>query len=174
MAYADAQGLLARIVNDAGQSYVVVNEVKGMKANETLRVLVGYVVEETGRVRVYTAHSIPILADASKQEKRAYDPVGIESAWLGGGYLNLHLLPKTRGGKQAWAFLRDSTSTNSLGGTTYHLSLFHAQLQDSTAYSTHFYTCVSLDSIASSFADTDSLIFTVFTFGGPRQWQYKP
>ena len=172
IAQADGQGQLSTIICDRGQTYKVSNGIAGLKANERVRALVGYVIQEDGRVQVYTAQVVPVLSDASEEEKLAQDPTGIESVWQGGGFLNFHFLPKTRGGQQGWAFLRDSIHANILGGTNYYLSLYHDQMEDVEAYSAHFYACVSQDSIASSFTATDSVVFAVCTYDGIQIWRF--
>lgn len=172
MAYANGQGLLARFVTDSGREYHVSNEIKGMEANETLRALIGYAVESGGQAKVYSAQSVPVLPDATGKTAPLHDPINVESIWVGGGFINMHLLPKTQGEKQGWAFLRDSTHTNALGGQTHHLSLLHHQQEDPTSYSRHLYVCVDLDSVAPSLSVTDSITFVVHTFSGQKTWHF--
>lgn len=172
VAQADEQGLLTTIINDRGRAFQVSNEITGLKANERVRALIGYVVQTDGLVEVYSAQAVPTLSDVTDEEEPVRDPTGIESAWYGGGYLNFHFLPKTQGGRQGWAFMQDSTQTNDLGGTNYHLSLYHDQMEDAEAYSTHFYACVALDSIATRFSVADSIVFVVNTYEGLRTWYF--
>jgi hypothetical protein len=175
IAYSDAQGRMTRFLTDGGKAYQVLNEVMGMENNDTTRVLTGYVIESSTTARVYTAQAVPVLHNATTQELvegTYYDPTGVESAWTAGGFINLHLTPKTQGKKQAWAFKCDTTYTNTQGGQTYDLSLCHRQLEDPTAYTTDIYVSVDLDSVATAFAPTDSLHFTVYTFNGPRTWHF--
>ena len=171
MAQANGEGLLTSFVTDAGNTYSVVNPVKGMKANEVLRVLLGFEVQDAGKARVYSAQAIIVLPNNKGQAELVQDPVGVESVWMAGGFLNLHLLPRTQGQKQAWAFQCD-TLENTLGGKTYQLSLWHDQLDDPTSYSSHFYTCVDLDSVATAFLPGDSVIMTIASFKGARTWQF--
>ena len=168
MAQANDEGLLASFVTDRGR---VNNTITGMEPNERLRALLGYVPQSDGTADVYTAKSVPILPRIHNETPR-HDPIGIESVWMGGGFLNMHLLPKTQGEKQAWAFICDSTRQNPLGGTTHHLSLYHNQQEDVMAYSSHLYACLSLDSVATSFTVADSIVFAVVTFNGLKTWQF--
>lgn len=175
VAYSDAQGRMTRFLTDSGKAYQVLNEVKGMENNDTARVLTGYVIESSTTAKVYTAQAVPVLHNATEQELAEgtyYDPTGVESAWTAGGFVNLHLTPKTQGKKQAWAFKCDTTYTNTQGGQSYALSLCHRQLEDPTAYTTDIYVSVDLDSVATAFAPTDSLHFTVYSFDGPRTWHF--
>ena len=179
MAQADAEGRMTSFVTDAGVTYIVDNDVKGMDANSRVRCLCGYVMETVAdglsaglHANVYSAQAVPILSDATGIKIVKHDPSGIQSAWCSGGYINLHLTPKTQGGKQAWAFLRDSTTLNVLGGTTYHLSIYHDQREDSPAYTTDLYACIALDSVATSRSPLDSIRLTVTTFKDTAHWQF--
>jgi hypothetical protein len=178
MAYADSEGLLNHFITDAGHTYFAANEVKGMDANEVARVLIGYTVEDDNgsqtspRAWIYTAKAIPVLTDYIGKESPSHDPTGVESVWRGGRYINCHLRPKTQGGKQSWAYLTDSVSKNAFGGNTYHLSLFHRQMDDQQAYSGDLYLSIPLDSIA-AFNPSDSLSFTIVTYTGLLTWRFN-
>ncbi len=177
MAESDAQGLMTTFTPDGGPTYKVLNSIKGMPPNSRLRVLVGYVKEQkpttsTLQASVYKAQEVPVLWDFTNIPSMKRDPTGIQSAWLSGGFINLHLTPKTHGGKQAWGFTQDSVTTNALGTTTHHLSLYHNQFEDATSYTTELYASIDLDSIA-ALVPNDSIHLTVPTFTGPAEWQFK-
>lgn len=172
MAFSDSEGRMTHFTTDSGQTYQAANEVTGMDKNETLRAMLGYVVTEEGKARLYSARHVPVLPLYKAKSNKKHDPTGIVSGWMGGGFLNFHLQPKTKGGKQAWAFTSDSTSTNPLGGTTHHLSLYHDQKEDTIAYSSDFYISISLDSIASAYLPTDSITFTIYDQKGPQTWYF--
>ena len=178
MAYADSEGMLNHFITDAGITYHAANEVKGLDANEVARVLIGYSIEDNDgsqtspRAWIYTAKAIPVLNDYIGKESPSHDPTGVESVWLGGRFINCHLRPKTQGGKQSWAYLTDSVGVNALGGNTYHLSLFHRQMEDQQAYSGDLYLCIPLDSIA-TFNPSDSLSFTIVTYTSSLTWRFN-
>ena len=172
MAYADGKGHLARIVTDSGRDCRVSNEMTGMDANESVRALISYVPEDNGMAKVYSAQAVPVLSNVTDEKTVAQDPTGIESAWMGGGFINFHLLPKTQGKKQRWAFQCDSTRINVLGGETHHLSLYHQQQDDPVSYSYHLYVCVALDSVGTTLTAADSITFVVHTFDGPKTWHF--
>ena len=87
----------------------------------------------------------------------------------GGDYLNLHLAPKTQGGRQEWGYRTDSTRS-SYTGTIYHLSLYHRQPGDPYSYSTTVYA--SLPLLPLGLQEGDSIAFTVLTFDGRKTWQF--
>ncbi|MBP5770632.1 MAG: hypothetical protein J6W75_04645 [Bacteroidaceae bacterium] len=170
MAQADDQGQMASFFTDSGKSYLVSNEIKGMDANALMRCLIGFVEEEKGHAKVYTAQVVPVLSDATNTKTKKRDPTGVASVWLGGGFVNLHLTPKTQGGKQAWGFLRDTLTQNILGGRTYYISLYHDLRDDAPAFTTDLYASISLDSIASPCSSNDSICLIIPTFEGVATW----
>ena len=189
MAQADAQGAMDSFVTDAGTTYTVTNTITGMDAGSRLRCLCGYVVEEAGRAVVYSAQEVPILPNVTSAQRVRRDPTGIESAWLSGGFINMHLTPMTHGGKQGWAFLCDSVTPNAAAGHTLHLSLYHDLADDAASYTTDLYACIALDSLtviplpasaatatASAptfqFSVADSIRLIVNTFKGPSEWLF--
>ena len=183
MAQADAQGYMVSFTTDGGTTYAVDNSIEGMDANNRLRCLCGYTTEAEGHAKVYSALAVPVLADASGAKSPKRHPTGIASAWLSGGFLNLHLTPKTHGGKQTWGFTCDSVTphtspSGAAEGYTYHLSLYHDQRDDATSYTTDLYACIALDSLAAHAprnappAATDSLRLTVPTFNGEALWLF--
>lgn len=179
MARANSEGLMASFTTDDGATYYVNNDIKGMEANSLLRVLISYLKTAApdgapagnAFATVYNAKAVPILWNDTDAEQKFRDPTGIQSAWLSGGFINMHLTPKTQGGKQAWGFIQDSVSSNVLGTTTHHLSLYHRQLDDATAYTTDLYACIALDSIP-ALAPQDSICLTIKTFTSPAVWMF--
>ncbi len=172
MSSSDAQCMFTTFTTDGGRTFQMSNTIKGPTPNVRWRFLCGYVPESETTAHVYTFIHIPLLADYSPTKQNHHDPTGFASIWKSGGYLNLHLLPKTQGGKQAWGFLRDSTHVNDAGGTNHYLSLFHHQMADVAAYSDDLYVSIDLDSISASRQPEDSIILSINTFSGWRSWSY--
>lgn len=173
MSSSDGQSIFSSFTTDDGLTYQMTNPLKGPTPNVRWRFICGYVKQDNQQARVYTFIKVPLLSDFSKQDNPRYDPTGLASIWKGGGYINLHLLPKTHGGKQAWGFLRDSAHVNGAGGTNYYLSLSHYQLDDAKAYTEDLFVSLDLDSVAASRTASDSLIFTLRTFEGKRSWTFN-
>ena len=175
MAQANAQGQMVSFTTDDGQTYIVDNDIHGMTANSRIRCLCGYVTGEPGHATVYNAMTVLILARVPSNIAIKHHPTGIASAWLSGRYVNLHLTPKTQGGKQTWGFSTDSVTPNTLGGSTHHLSLYHDQNDDATSYTSDLYAAISLDSItATPLTPFDSIRLSVTTFNGIAFWQFRP
>ena len=140
-----------------------------------MRVLCSYLPDGAGAAEVYTLQAIYVLPDVTKELTPAvYDPVGFVSAWKGGGFINLHLLPKTKANlnNHVWGFIRDNQRTNSAGGTTYELSLYHDQKADPLAYSNDLYLSLAIDSVSKSFGTQDSIELKVQGFDQQRILKY--
>ena len=168
----DDQGKVQYIIIDDGTQYSVDNEITGMRRGATARAVCGYVHTEQGHVRVYNILGIPLLGCIPDTVPPRMDPTGIASVWASGGYVNLHLLPKTQGGLQKWGFINDSVTTNAQGGKTYHLSLFHDQGEDPVSYTGHLYASIQADSVADTRQAGDSLVLYINTFDNLRSWQF--
>jgi len=168
----DASGNINSFTTDAGTTYTLTSSLTGAHANARWRFLVGYVLKESQRATIYSLDPVIVLRDSTARPTAYRDPVGFVSAWLGGGFVNLHLTPKTKGGVQSWGFLRDSTSLNAVGGTTHHISLYHRQGSDPTAYSADTYLSLALDSVQHEASTADSIKFTLITFSGKRAYQF--
>ena len=164
----DANGTISRFTTDGGSTYTLSQSLTGARANAAWRFLLGYALNDNQRATLYQMEPVVVLRDSTKRATGYHDPVAFVSSWPGGGFLNFHLLPRTQGGTHGWGFLRDSTSVNALGGTTHHLSLYHRQGNDPTAYSADTYLSLALDSVATSSAESDSVSIAVVTFDGRR------
>ena len=164
----DANGTISRFTTDGGSTYTLSQSLTGARANAAWRFLLGYALNDNQRATLYQMEPVVVLRDSTKRATGYRDPVAFVSSWPGGGFLNFHLLPRTQGGTHGWGFLRDSTSVNALGGTTHHLSLYHRQGNDPTAYSADTYLSLALDSVATSSAESDSVSIAVVTFDGRR------
>ena len=164
----DASCVIRSFTTDAGRSFTLATPYTGVTPRALWRFLVGFVEETDGRATVYSLEGVVVPRDSTHNASVVRDPVGFVSGWTGGGFANLHLAPKTKGGTHTWGYVRDSVYANSLGGTTYCLSLFHRQGTDPLAYSAETYVSLPFDSIASAPDSTDLLELTVATFDGPR------
>ncbi|MBR1683071.1 MAG: hypothetical protein IJ700_08880 [Bacteroidaceae bacterium] len=161
------------LLTDGGHAYRVSTEIEGLKPNALARCLCGYVLQDEGTVEVRTLSGVGILPDCTELDVPYRDPVGAVSAWMGGGFVNLHLLKKTQGADHQWGFLLDDQHPNVAGGTTYEVSLFHRQGDDPAAYSTDIYFSLSQDSLSRTRTTADSLLLTVHTFEAqPHRWRF--
>lgn len=172
MVQTNVQGVVSSFDTDYAQHYQVVNQLCTSIYDSLFRCLCVYVDEGEGLARVQQLKLVPLLSSLFAGSAK-HDPTGVQSIWMTPSYLNLHLYPKTKGGAQKWGYIQDSTSRNALGGTTYFLSLYHHQLQDTAAFSTHFYASIPLDSIAAQHSNKDSLRFSIVVASGQNKtWTF--
>ena len=158
-------GVMFQIETDKGDVYALTNPQKDYKPNSVYRTLSGFVPQGPGTATLYQMKGVHILRDSTAIGRK--DPTGVLSAWRAGKYINLHLSPKTQGGKQYWGFAVDSVSA----GHT-RISLHHRQNNDAPAYTQDTYASIPVDSIASA-AQGDTITITVATFEGNKTWTFK-
>ena len=161
------------LITDSGKSYRVASEIEGLKANAWMRCMAGYVVQDVGEVEIRTLKGVGVLPDCSDRTTLKRDPVGVVSAWTGGGFINMHLLKKNHGADHEWGYILDDSYANASGGTTYEVSLYHDQRNDPPAYSTDIYFSLSQDALAKTRTSADSIRLTIHTFEkSPHQWLF--
>ena len=190
MAIGNSEGVVEAIQTDDGQRLTLENRITGIPANARVRSLCDYVITADGRAIAYSIAGVPVLARVPDGEGVRTAPTGVAAVWQSGGFVNLHLLPKTQGGLQNWAFAVDSARANSAGGTTHYLSLYHDQAADKLSYTGHVYASIDPDSIAvgsgqpaiddgqrpagnGRWTTADSMSLTINTFSGPETWHFS-
>ena len=173
MSSSDSQCMFTSFTTDDDRTFKIANSVKGPSANVRWRFLCGYVKDDETTARVYTFIRVPFLPNYAKVEKPRRDATGFASIWKSKGYINLHLLPLTKGGQQGWGFLCDSTLINDAGGNNYFVSLIHYQLNDVKAYTEDLFVSLDLDSISTTRSASDSIFFRINTFDGWRSWLFN-
>jgi len=161
----DNNGTMRTLVFDDGTQYNIANELTGYIKNVAYRVLVGYAPTDATSARIYNLTGVNVLRDSTETPRR--DPVRLLSQWRTPLFINLHLAPKTQGGKQHWGFIVDSIATrqDAAGDTTRHayLSLHHNQNGDPTSYTTDVYASIPLDSIKGIDKERDEITVNVIS-----------
>lgn len=179
--WADAEGYATSLVVDNDSTYNALyavdkdgNEtaISGLPAGDGVRVICNYEQQPDGRVRIYGISSLANLRDCSSLDTLKHDPLTVVSVWKGGGFVNMHLKPKSAGGLHSWGFLRDSVRTNVLGGQTHYISLFHDQKDDPFSYSRDVYACIGFDTLATVRTAKDSFELAIHTFDGVRRFRF--
>ena len=172
VALGDDDGNVVAILTDDGVRLAVDNTVTGIPRNARVRSFCSYAPTADSRVAIYNIIGIPLLSQLKDDVAVQHHPTGVAAVWQSGGYVNMHLLPKTYGGHQKWAFAVDSMTQNAAGSTTHHLSLYHDQGSDAEAYSDNMYLCIHPDSLATPLLPTDSLRLAITTYDGVQTWQF--
>ena len=150
--YTDRDGTMTQMVTDDGTQYDISGQqLTGYHASALYRGVCGFVPDGSEKAEIFTLMPVSI--------------------WRRGPFLNFHLSPMTRGGEQSWAFFKDSVRANSLGGSTYYISLIHDQGDDVAAYHENLYASTFVDSIAQNRTAADSISVAVVTFDGLRHYR---
>lgn len=168
--YTDDQGTLEKIILDDDRMYRVENPPTGFRKNTAYRVLCDY--QPSGQTaQLYRLEGAYILRDSSAV---AYThPTLVRSVWRTSRYINMHLAPKTQGGRQYWGFITDSitTSLTQEGDTLRHtfLTLHHNQASDPPSYTQEVYASLPLDSIQEGLTSSP-VTLRIHTFEGVREF----
>lgn len=166
--HTDAQGILERIVLDDGRSFRVGNPQPNYEKNVVYRVVCSYLPQDSTAL-LYQLTGAYVLRDSS--EIALTHPTQLRSAWRTPRYINLHLAPKTQGGRQYWGFITDSVTTRLTDGgdtlTHAYLTLHHNQGQDPASYTQEVYASIPLDSIPEAGASSP-VTLRIHTFDGVK------
>lgn len=161
----DEDGTLYQLHTDSEKTYQLANPVAGYKPSVAYRVLADYTDMGNGMATLYQLTPAYILRDSTGCAQT--HPTGILSAWRASRYINLHLTPKTQGGKMYFGFLIDSIRPGKA-----FLSLHHNQHSDPLSYTQEVYASLPVDSIP-GIQEGDSISLTVRTFDGQKTWCFK-
>jgi len=167
--HTDADKRIYEMYMDSGRRYWVSNS--GLYANHAdayLRVLATYLPQDSLNATIYSTSTVYVLHDSTEVAQR--DPVNVLSVWRGGGFINMHLQPKTQGlsSHQRWGFCIDSVAAHH-----HYLSLYHDQNDDKESYSTDVYASIQLSRVDSLFVQGDTLSFTIHTYRGTKTWTFQ-
>jgi hypothetical protein len=161
----DATGTLWRFVTDKRQVFQFSNPQAGYRPDTTYRAVCGYV-PEGEYAWVYQLEGALLLKDSTANTR--HDPIDILSAWRTTDYVNMHLSPRTQGGRQFWGFCIDSLKPGHC-----FLSLHHNQGHDAVSYNQSLYASIHLNDIA-GLQKSDTISWDVMTFKGTKRWTLPP
>lgn len=169
-------GMFLDMTTDNGTCYSITNtNIKPHRPDTVYRAVAGFVPEtETPRLqaRIYSLTGAQVLSDSTAILR--HDPVGIESMWREGKYINMQLTAKTQGGIHYWGYAIDSVRQAGEDGRTrahYRLSVHHNQGQDPISYSQTYYCSIHVPSIP-YYNMGDTISVSVHTFNGVREWTF--
>ncbi|MCF0198421.1 MAG: hypothetical protein HUK02_03750 [Bacteroidaceae bacterium] len=155
----DAQGRLTTLVTDDQRQFTFTTPQTDLQPNAIYRGLYGYTLDGD-RATLYSFKSAYLLGDSTIKVKR--DAVNVVSAWSTPRYINLHLAPKTQGGRHYYGYARlDSTDNHKF------LQLHHRQGNDPQSYSDDVFASIAWEEM-----DVDTVTLTIQTFNGPTTWTF--
>ena len=92
------------------------------------------------------------------------DPIGIQSLWRSGDYLNMILLAKVKQWPHYYHFIHEGITHRPDGRRTLQLRLYHNQNADDPAFTERVYLSVPLWAYRDSLSAGDSIRFCLNTF----------
>lgn len=106
----------------------------------------------------------PVTVDKLPDGIAKTDPLGIQSVWKSGNYLNLILLPMAKEKSHIFHFIEDGITDNEDGSRTLHLTLYHNQNGDYEAFTRKSYLSVPLWAYEGRLTQGDRVILRIHTY----------
>ena len=171
----NSDGIVTKIYLDNGRSYMARGYYRVDAKNEIIRAMCVYVVEKEGIVRlvqVVKVTTAPIVERT--KDKVTRDPLYVESAWVGGTYLNFRLrIPTGPSAKKHVLGIASVGFEEKEGeGKIAELYLLHEQNGDDSFYYRDAYLSCDLSSFISS-KGIDSLRVSAVTDYGERTYAFR-
>ena len=165
-----SEGRAATFLPDGREALRVGSGPAGLAPDSTYRVVATYRTENGAAVITGVSTVMVAVPHAYKEEKT--DPLDVSSVWLGGGFLNLRLIVKTRlEGAQYFGFIDRGLVSWPDGRTTVSVQLYHDQSGDPVSFSRTAYLSMPLSAFDGVLTLGDTIRLRVNTFGeGEKTW----
>ena len=165
-----SEGRAATFLPDGREALRVGSGPAGLMPDSTYRVVATYRTENGAAVIAGVKTVMVAVPHAYKEEKA--DPLDVSSVWLGGGFLNLRLIVKTRlEGAQYFGFIDRGLVSWPDGHTTACVQLYHDQSGDPVSFSRTAYLSMPLSVFDGVLTTGDTIRLRVNTFGeGEKTW----
>lgn len=165
-----SEGRAANFLPDGREALRVGSGPAGLAPDSTYRVVATYRTENGAAVIAGVKTVMVAVPHAYKEEKT--DPLDVSSVWLGGGFLNLRLIVKTRlEGAQYFGFIDRGLVSWPDGRTTACVQLYHDQSGDPVSFSRTAYLSMPLSAFDGVLTSGDTIRLRVNTFGeGEKTW----
>lgn len=171
----DADGTLQNLITDKGEALQILNRdgLDGLTPDSTYRTVSIYEPKEmnaqgNATALLYSCQLIiavkPVTVDKLPDGIAKTDPLGIQSVWKSGNYLNLILLPMAKEKSHIFHFIEDSITDNEDGSRTLHLTLYHNQNGDYEAFTRKSYLSVPLWAYEGRLTQGDRVILRIHTY----------
>lgn len=171
----DANGTLQNLITDKGEALQILNRdgLDGLTPDSTYRTVSIYEPKEmnaqgNATALLYSCQLIiavkPVTVDKLPDGIAKTDPLGIQSVWKSGNYLNLILLPMAKEKSHIFHFIEDGITDNEDGSRTLHLTLYHNQNGDYEAFTRKSYLSVPLWAYEGRLTQGDRVILRIHTY----------
>lgn len=171
----DANGTLQNLITDKRETLQILNRdgLDGLTPDSTYRTVSIYEPKEmnaqgNATALLYSCQLIiavkPVTVDKLPDGIAKTDPLGIQSVWKSGNYLNLILLPMAKEKSHIFHFIEDGITDNEDGSRTLHLTLYHNQNGDYEAFTRKSYLSVPLWAYEGRLTQGDRVILRINTY----------
>lgn len=168
--YTDANGYGSVLKNDRGGTYVIADTSIHMKPDTLFRMICSYTVNaDSTTAHVFSAAQTIAIEPVNPEEfhNTVVDhPVKIQSAWLGGGYLNIifDILALDKVHRLFPLEYSDSTYTN------VRIGLYHDENGDERGFTRHAYMSIPLSKYGLQSGDTVTFFYK--GYNGPEEKKF--
>ncbi len=180
----DESGTLSSFRTDQGESLFIQPRegISGLREDTTYRTVSTYqIIDETpgqNRIMLYTCQLIPAMIPQKIENFLLgikTDPVGIQSIWRSGEYLNMILLIKHKDQSHAFHFVDEGITVDADQNKTLNLRLYHNRYNDYEAFTIKYYLSVPLWHYKDILNEGDKIRFHINTYEEGqtvREFQY--
>lgn len=172
----DDEGTLGLLITDKGVALHVENADKylGMVPDTLYRTVARYELKgaKNDSVHLYSFaltisyEPIPLSRLAGKMKT---DPVGVQSIWRSGDYLNMILLVKAQDKKHVFHFVETEDEAHCLA-----LTLYHDKGEDIEAYTQRAYISIPLKKYRGILSKGDPILFSLNTYKeGQKTYRFE-
>lgn len=164
----NSSGRATAMVTDEGEKLVLNNEVGGLCADTTYRILAAYVPKNGSATLNSYARILATEVQKYNPKQVKADPLSVTSCWRGADYINLRLAVKgTAQAVHYFGFHQTGFLRNQDGSATLCALLTHDQNSDPLQYTRETYLSLPLRPLSALLtAGRDSVRLTVKTFDG--------
>jgi hypothetical protein len=142
--YTDADGYISVLNDDFGNQYMVSGGSEQLRPDSIYRIVASVELDENKTAKIQ--QMVPTLSyvapetDVVPDTMRVTDPVKIEGAYIGGGYLNVNVVVKVKNEDSRHSFIY--AHTTSAGADRF--VFYHNAYGDEPVYSKHIYISIPL------------------------------
>lgn len=158
----DHTGTAFKLTTDQNESFNIINQLSGLKADTIYRFVTVFVREANGvRLTNYTP-AVSGKPDVFEKTPIVTNPVTFQSMWRGGHYLNATVQVVGKEKRHAFAYMYQGLKQKTDGHRILNLLLYHNADNDMEAFSrTAYLSCDLADYKDSLQTGRDSIFFTI-------------
>lgn len=174
----NSEGTITYLHTDKKLRYQVLNSDRftGLVPDSVYRGICIYEVHDQATAGIYSFRKIvspnPIRQEQLPEGIRT-DPVGIQSVWRSGDYINVVLKILSQGGRHTIHFIETGWEVGwESRHYKLHLTLYHDRGEDPEGYTQKAYLSVPLNKYKEVLQTGDSILFSINTYEGVKTYSF--